>query len=82
MKEQEIKIPVINGHKSLLHYFAHYMEEERKGDGIPVRFVVAKTDNEHYYCETGILDASTKENRFNEPIFRFKIGRASCRERV
>jgi len=71
MKEQEIKIPVINGHKSLLHYFAHYMEEERTIDGTPVRFVVTKTDNEHYYCETGTLNTSQKENRFNESIFRF-----------
>ncbi len=73
MKEQEVKIPIIKGHKSLLHYLAHFADEEHKVDGIPVRFAVTKTDNKFYHCEIGTLlsNPANAENKI-ESIFRYR----------
>ena len=73
MREQEVKIPIIKGHKSLLHYLAHFVDEEHKVDGIPVRFAVTKTDDEFYHCEIGTLltNPACDESRI-ESIFRFR----------
>ncbi len=73
MKEQEVKIPIIKGHKSLLHYLAHFVDEENVVDGIPVRFAVSKTDDKFYHCEIGTLVSSPSLNENEiESIFRFR----------
>ncbi|MBW8050569.1 MAG: DUF3326 domain-containing protein [Cytophagales bacterium] len=72
MIEQEIKIPAIKGHKSLLHYFAHYMEEEWVNEGVPIRFVVTKTDHNHYHCEfAAVSNSLTNNHAAIDSIFRF-----------
>ena len=72
MKEQEIRIPVVKGHKSLLHCFAHFLCDEKKVDGFPVRFAVTKTDDEFYHCEIGtLLNYPTCDEKSAESIFRF-----------
>lgn len=72
MQEQSIQLPVIPGHRGLLHYFSHYFENDHIG-GIPLRFVVTRTDEKHYYCETGCLDnASSIVERHDESIFRLR----------
>src|SRR5882672_5255275 len=71
MQEQSFKLPVINDHKSLLYYFANHFEDQSQD--IPLRFVVTKTDDDHYYCETGILDSnSIIAQKHDESIFRFR----------
>jgi hypothetical protein len=73
MKEQSFKLPVIKNHKGLLHYFAHQFDEKIISKDIPLRFVVAKTDNKFYYCETGMLpNPSPIAERNYESIFRFR----------
>ena len=73
MKEQEVKIPITKEHKSLLHYLAHFVDEEHKVDGFPVRFAVTKTDDEFYHCEIGTLISTPAfdENKI-ESIFCFR----------
>ncbi len=73
MEEKSFKLPVINGHRELLYYFANFFEEEQKGKDIPLRFVVTKTDDKYYYCETGCLPPSSSiAARHDESIFRFR----------
>src|SRR5882724_2144584 len=72
MLEQSIQLPVIPGHQSLLHYFAHFFEEQKNAD-IPLRFVVTKTDKSYYHCEIGCLkNDSPISERHDESIFRFR----------
>jgi hypothetical protein len=72
MKEWSIQLPVLLDHKSLLHYYAHFFENN-PDHGIPLRFVVTKTDDKYYYCETGSLDnASSIAARHDESIFKFR----------
>lgn len=73
MKEQEVKIPIIKGHKSLLHYLAHFVEEEHVVDGVPVRFAITKTDDNFYHCEVGtLLSSPTVDKNSIESIFHFR----------
>jgi hypothetical protein len=73
MQEQSFKIPVIEGHKSLLHYFAHFFHEHVSSGDIPLRFVISKTDNAFYHCETGSLSSSSLiAERNYESIFQFR----------
>lgn len=73
MKEQEVKIPIIKGHKSLLHYLAHFVEEEHVVDGVPVRFAITKTDDKFYHCEVGtLLSSPTVDKNKIESIFHFR----------
>ena len=73
MREQEIKIPIIEGENSLLHYLAHYVEEEHVVDGIPVRFAVTKTDEKSYQCEIGTLQSNpTIDENEIDSIFRYR----------
>lgn len=55
MREQEIKIPLVNGNKELLQYLAHFIDNNKIVDGLPIRFAITKTDNEYYHCEIGTL---------------------------
>jgi Protein of unknown function (DUF3326) len=72
MQEEVLILPVIKGHKGLLHYFSNYFEEEQSSN-IPIRFVVTKTDNDNYYCETGSLsNTSSIAEREDESIFSFR----------
>ncbi len=73
MQEHSYKIPVINGHKGLLHYFAHYFEEKELSKDIPLRFVITKTDDLYYHCETGSLSSSSPiAERHDESIFQLR----------
>src|SRR4051812_49066638 len=73
MEEQSFKLPIVENHKGLLHYFAHQFEEERISKDIPLRFVITKTDDKYYYCETGSLPNTSKiAERHDESIFRFR----------
>ena len=73
MIEQEIKIPITKEHKSLLHYLAHFVDEEHKVDGIAVRFAVTKTDDKFYHCEVGTLVSNpTFDASKIDSIFRFR----------
>src|SRR5689334_14321472 len=73
MEEQSFKLPIIKNHKGLLHYFVHQFEEKITSKDIPLRFVVTKTDNKFYYCETGMLPNSSPIAKRNyESIFRFR----------
>lgn len=72
MQEEVFKLPIIDRHKGLLHYFANYFEEGYSSN-IPIRFVVTKTDNENYHCETGSLSKdSLIAERHDESIFNFR----------
>lgn len=74
MQEKAFKLPVLAGHKGLLYYFAHYFQEQQNSE-IPLRFVVTKTDDSYYHCETGVLESSSPiAKRHDETIFR-------CRKR-
>ncbi len=72
MKEWSIQLPVLPGHKSLLRYFSHFFENN-PDNGIPLRFVVTKTDDNFYHCETGCLNANSPIlARHDESIFKFR----------
>src|SRR5688572_28073492 len=72
MQEHSFQLPIIEGHKSLLHYFAHYFEDNNM-ENIPLRFAVTKTDDKYYYCETGSLNIdSFIAKRHGESIFHFR----------
>jgi hypothetical protein len=73
MQEHSYKIPLVEGHKGLLHYFAHYFGETPVSKDIPLRFVVTKTDDSYYHCETGSLSSiSSIAERHDESIFQFR----------
>lgn len=73
MQEYSFKIPVINDHKGLLHYFAHYFEDNNQIQDIPLRFVITKTDDSYYHCETGSLSSSSSiAEKHDESIFQFR----------
>lgn len=73
MEEQVFKFPVIEKHIGLLHYFAHQFQEKLFSKDIPLRFVVTKTDDKYYYCETGSLPYSSNiADRHDESIFQFR----------
>src|SRR5215207_1037245 len=73
MREQSFKIPLIKGHKGLLHYFAHYFEKHEFFKDIPLRFVITKTDDSFYHCEIGSLSfTSTIAERYDESIFQLR----------
>lgn len=72
MREQEVKIPITKEHKNLLNYIAHFIKEEHKIVGIPLRFAVTKTDDKFYYCEVGTLSSHPSINNRNvESIFKY-----------
>src|SRR5688572_28869652 len=72
MQEHSFQLPVIAGHKSLLHYFAHFFDDGRI-DKIPLRFVVTKTDDKYYYCEIGSLNKDFPlADKHDESIFRLR----------
>jgi hypothetical protein len=73
MQEKSFRIPVLSGHKGLLHYFAHFFEENELCRDIPLRFVITKTDGSYYHCETGILSSgSSIAKRHDESIFKLR----------
>ena len=72
IEEQSYKLPILDCNKGLLHYFGHFFEEE-KLDNVPLRFVVTKTDDKFYYCETGsLLKSARVAEKQTDSIFRFR----------
>ncbi len=55
--EKEIEIPVVDNHTNLLQYFETYLKSSFEDGVLPVRFVVSKTDAEHYHCDVGVLQS-------------------------
>ena len=73
IREQIVEIPLGLDDKELLGHFQAACEEELEGEGVPVRFVVAKTDAEGYSCEIAMLRGGrwSSDHRI-ESIFRLR----------
>ena len=69
--EKEILIPLKEGHRGLLRYFAEYILYQSTNE-IPVRFVVTKTDEKGYHCELGVLSDINIDISEPKSIFDFK----------
>lgn len=55
LKEKEVKIPVTEKSKNIIDYLSNSVKVFLNKNEIPIRFVITKTDDEHYYCELGII---------------------------
>lgn len=76
MKEESIKVPLIPNHAGLLGYFADYLCKHSP-DKVILRFVVTKTDRQHYHCEVGYLPLDSAVAQRDSPgIFQFRKRRA------
>jgi len=71
MIEQEFKIPVRADHKDLLKYISEQALKKAR-TGIPLRFVITKTDNKYYHCEISVLISDPSSNYGSESIFNFQ----------
>ena len=70
--EKEIIIPVTKNHQDLLAFLEASINSDLKGNEIPVRLAITKTDNQHYHVEVGLLCSEGPEKLpLNESIFRF-----------
>lgn len=55
LKEKQLLIPRIEKNEDLLEYLPNYLHNQLADDEIPIRFVITKTDSEHYYCEVSLF---------------------------
>ena len=70
--EQEFDLRAVPKHENLLSYFRNATEERLQEGGIPVRFVVTRTDDSLYRCESGLLTGiEDVSSAARESIFRF-----------
>ena len=70
--EKEFNVPIKEGHKNLLPYFANEIQNKLTKNEHSVRFVVSKTDKEYYHCEMGILYSEDESLiKPENDIFRF-----------
>jgi hypothetical protein len=55
ISEERFSVPVHPGHFDILSYFSNAIKASLPDDSQPIRFVVSKTDREHYDAEVGFL---------------------------
>ena len=72
LSEHEIDIPIADGHRGLLAYFAKAISDRLPENFLPLRFVVYGSDRAKYLCEVGGLSFDDESKRaMPSPIFRF-----------
>jgi len=72
LSEHEIDIPIADGHRGLLAYFAKAISDRLPENFLPLRFVVYGSDHTKYLCEVGGLSSDDESNRaMPSSIFRF-----------
>jgi hypothetical protein len=54
--ENDLSIPVLKGHAGLLPHISSFVLNELRGDEIPIRLAVTKTESSEYACELGVLE--------------------------
>ncbi|MCZ6672443.1 MAG: DUF3326 domain-containing protein [Verrucomicrobia bacterium] len=72
LSEKEFDIPAAPRHRDLLSHIPQALKFRLADDAFPVRFVITRSDREHYHCEVGAL-TGIENLGFErpEPIFRF-----------
>ncbi len=55
LREKEILIPKVRGHKDLLEYISERVLTRLPQNELAVRFVITRTDDDGYHCELGTL---------------------------
>lgn len=70
--EKALEIPVAPGRPNLLTHIPKALKFRLSDDLVPIRFVITKSDKDHYDCELGVVSGLSKSwlNRV-DPIFRF-----------
>jgi hypothetical protein len=72
LHEKEIIIPLLKGHKNLLFELPDMVLEHLAPSEIPVRFVITKTDDKHYFCELGVLSETKPSHNIGQnKVFEF-----------
>ena len=69
LSEEEVVIPIAPGHKNLLSHIEQAMRFRLTDTATPLRFVVTRTDAEHYRCEIGMM--ANAAPFATDSIFRF-----------
>ncbi len=72
LAEKEFDIPAAPGHLDLLSHIPQALKFRLADNAFPVRFVITRSDREHYHCEVGVLKGVEKLCFDRpEPIFLF-----------
>ena len=73
MIEPQFKVPIIKNPQNLFTYLSQVCEKNNKHEGTPVRFVITKTDEEHYHCEVDLVSFDNLQRNINgQSIFSFR----------
>jgi len=69
--ERELKIEKCKPGENLIQYLSLAVFEKIEENEVPVRFVITRTDENHFYCEVGVISESVGNRLENiESIFK------------
>ena len=81
--EVELEVPVVPGHRDMLAHISAVVDSHTRSVGaIPIRFVIAGSDENWYHCEIGAIAGDLPQAcEYPESIFRFVKRRLASSDR-
>jgi len=70
--ERTLSLPVAPANRGLLAHLGRALEFRLGGDAVPIRFVITRSDPEHYECEVGLIERAEKVAWGGGGLFEFR----------